>query len=547
MTRRRLLLNVLLLCALLGLPLQLAAQTPNPIYMPMISRAPAPPSPPPPPTPSPTPTPPPLPTYNYAAAMRSPYEAEANRNDLPHYDLALRIDPEGRRMSGRVDLWFRNTTGAVLNDVVLRLYPNVPPDIFGDGRGTSTTVSNSVVQGVATAPRFEAQNTAIRYTLPRAVGANEVIRVALDFQTALSARPDGTIPIQSAYPMLAAWQGGWRTDVFGFPDRVYAHSGLYHARITAPNDWTPISSGITTERIANNDGTTTLDVVTGPMREFMISIGRFGSTSLERDGTQLVVWYPQGYGLDALAQRVLGYMDASFITYNARYGPYPYRALEAHLILDAKYGDNLNVVTADGPTAHDAITPDDHDDHADLHMQGGAASGSHYYGIEYPGLMMIFTAGRDTTGLRYVTEHETAHQWFYGILGNDVFNQPWLDESFANFSPYLVEGDRYGAGYADSYLQSNVIGPASRTTLPAGYSVYTYGNWSTYSAAVYGKGAQFLQVLRVRIGETAFHNGMRTYYARHKYSIVRRADFLRAMEEASGQDLDAFFAQWLGQ
>ena len=226
MIRHRFLLNALLLCALLLLPLQLAAQTPNPIYMPMITRAPAPPPPPPSPTPSLTPTPPPLPTYNYAAAMRSPYEAEANRDDLPHYDLTLRIDPVGRRMNGRVDVWFRNTTGTVLNDVVLRLYPNVPADIFGDGRGTGTTVSNSVVQGVATAPRYEAQNTAIRFGLPRPVGANEVIRVALDFQTVIVPRPDGTFPIQSAYPLLAAWENGWRTDVFIFPDRVYANSGL---------------------------------------------------------------------------------------------------------------------------------------------------------------------------------------------------------------------------------------------------------------------------------------------------------------------------------
>jgi hypothetical protein len=539
MIRRRLLLNVLLLGMLLGLPLQLAAQTSNRLYLPVIGQ-------------SPTPTPPPpLPVYNYAAAMRSPFEGEANRPDLPHYDLTLRLDPVGRRMTGRVDVWFRNTTGAVLNDVVLRLYPNVPADIFNDGRGTSTTVSNSVVQGVATAPRYEAQNTAIRFPLPRPVGANEVIRVALDFQTVIVPRPDGTFPIQSAYPMLAAWDGGWRTDVFIFPDRVYANSGLYHARITAPNDWTPISSGITLQRIANGDGTTTLDVVTGPVREFMLSVGRFGSASLVRDGADLVVWYPLGKGLDALAQSVLAYMDASFVTYNVRYGPYPFRALEAHLILDLKYGDSLNAATVDGPTPYDAFTapladqpaPNGHDDEQNT---AEATGGSHYYGIEYPGLIMIFTSGRNTTGLRYVTEHEVAHQWFYGILGNDVFNQPWLDESFANFSPYLVEGDRYGASYANSYYQSNVAGPASRTTLPAGYSVYRYGNWSTYVAGVYGKGAQFLYVLRGRIGETAFHNGMRTYYTRHKYGIVRRADFLRAMEEASGQDLDAFFAQWLG-
>ncbi len=67
------------------------------------------------------------------------------------------------------------------------------------------------------------------------------------------------------------------------------------------------------------------------------------------------------------------------------------------------------------------------------------------------------------------------------------------------------------------------------------------------SVATYQKGAWVLHMLRKRLGDEAFRRGVRIYYARHLNGTASTDDFMRAMEEASGDDLQAFFDQWLRQ
>ena len=90
-------------------------------------------------------------------------------------------------------------------------------------------------------------------------------------------------------------------------------------------------------------------------------------------------------------------------------------------------------------------------------------------GMEYPGLIMItsdeefhqFSKDDEiyfTTRIHEVVSHEIAHQWFYGIVGNDEVNEPWLDESYANFSEKLyfkeAETEDYDMGkIIDAYCQ----------------------------------------------------------------------------------------------
>ncbi len=54
------------------------------------------------------------PTFDYALAMQPAFAHEVNQPDLPHYDLTLHVDPANRHLDGRVELWFRNTTGQPL-------------------------------------------------------------------------------------------------------------------------------------------------------------------------------------------------------------------------------------------------------------------------------------------------------------------------------------------------------------------------------------------------------------------------------------------------
>ncbi|HEX6292048.1 MAG TPA: M1 family metallopeptidase [Herpetosiphonaceae bacterium] len=453
----------------------------------------------------------PLPqSVEYAAAMRPAFAADVKRPDLPHYDLDLTVDPRARRLTGHMHLTFRNTTGGVLKDVVLRLYPQFPRDIFGDGGTIKMDVSNIVVQNIATTGTYQAQRTALRLSLPVPVPANEMIALSLDYSANIEPwqRSEGTFPLPSYYPMLAIWEGGWRTDVTRFPDRVYAASGLYHARITVPSGWTAISTGSTIGSQANDNGTTTFEAVSGPVREFAFSVGRFASARASHDGIEVVVHHRADDGLDAAADVMAKHVAASLATFNNLFGPYPYRALEFHLI-NARRGFDI--------------------------------------GAEYPGLVVILLNGRYTQETRFVTAHEVGHQWFYGMIGNDIYHEPWLDEAFAQYSGILVEEQWAGKAAAARMYDQQVTRLSRRAKLPAGLGIGDYGSWNGYYASVYGRGAQFLAVLRGEIGDAAFFAGMRRYVSGHKYGIAHSDDVKEAFEQSSGRDLDALFKRWVGR
>ncbi|MGG7379094.1 M1 family aminopeptidase, partial [Escherichia coli] len=57
-------------------------------------------------------------------------------------------------------------------------------------------------------------------------------------------------------------------------------------------------------------------------------------------------------------------------------------------------------------------------------------------GIEYPTLVFL---GRGPF-LDVITQHETAHQWFYSLVGNDQAHDPWLDEALATWSQLQIDG-----------------------------------------------------------------------------------------------------------
>ncbi len=448
-------------------------------------------------------------TINYSAAMRPAFAGDAQRSDLPEYALDLVVDPRTRKLTGAMQLTFKNTTGVKLQDVVLRLYPQFPPDIFGDGGNVRMEVRGIVVQGVPAKASAEARGTALRLPLPAPIQPHETISLSLRYSANIVAwqKGEGTFPLPSYYPMLAAWDGGWRTDVTRFPDRVYAQAALYRTRITVPQGWTATTSGSTIATTAQGTSVT-YTAVTGPIREFAFSIGQFASARARHDDVEIVVWHRKGAGLDAAAAQMARHAAASIATFDARLGRYPYRELEFHLI-NAKRGFDI--------------------------------------GAEFPGLVVVLLNGRYTDDTRFVTAHEVAHQWFYGVVGNDIYNEPWLDEAFAQYAATLVEEQWGGKAAADAVRNRHIARLANRTRLPAGLAITDYGKWNTYYAAVYGRGAQFLQTLRSEIGDEAFFAGLQRYYSEHKYGIARSSDVRAAFERSSGRQLDDLFDRWVGR
>ena len=158
--------------------------------------------------------------------------------------------------------------------------------------------------------------------------------------------------------------------------------------------------------------------------------------------------------------------------------------------------------------------------------------------------------GERSVRWRNVIIHEIAHQWFGNAVTESQWDDVWLSEGFATYFTLLFREHAYGrddfvAGLReaadrvwrwyddnpDYRIVHDGLDDMSRVT----------------SVATYQKGAWVLHMLRSRLGDEAFWQGIRAYYARHFNGTATTDDFMRAMEEASGDDLQGFFDQWLRQ
>ncbi len=158
--------------------------------------------------------------------------------------------------------------------------------------------------------------------------------------------------------------------------------------------------------------------------------------------------------------------------------------------------------------------------------------------------------GTRSTRWRNVVIHEIAHQWFGNAVTESDWDDVWLSEGFATYFTLLYREHAYG-----------------RDDFVAGLAEAAERIWTWYeehpdyrivhddlddmarvtSIATYQKGAWVLHMLRKRVGDETFWAGIRDYYARYMNATASTDDFMHAMENAAGEDLEGFFDQWLRQ
>ena len=149
---------------------------------------------------------------------------------------------------------------------------------------------------------------------------------------------------------------------------------------------------------------------------------------------------------------------------------------------------------------------------------------------------------------RNVVIHEIAHQWFGNAVTESEWDDVWLSEGFATYFTLLFREHAYGRDDFVTGLREAAERVAAWYALNPDYRIVHDGLEDmsrVTSVATYQKGAWVLHMLRQRIGDEAFQRGIRAYYARHLNGTASTDDLMRAMEEASGDDLRAFFDQWL--
>lgn len=156
--------------------------------------------------------------------------------------------------------------------------------------------------------------------------------------------------------------------------------------------------------------------------------------------------------------------------------------------------------------------------------------------------------GTGSVRWRNVVIHEIAHQWFGNAVTEADWDDVWLSEGFATYFTLLYIEHAYGRDEFVRGLQSSRSTVMSFAAKNPAYTII-HKNLSRMedvtSSHTYQKGSWTLHMLRGVMGEDAFQRGIRAYYAQHVNGNATTADFRRAMEEASGQELGWFFEQWL--
>lgn len=177
---------------------------------------------------------------------------------------------------------------------------------------------------------------------------------------------------------------------------------------------------------------------------------------------------------------------------------------------------------------------------------------THHGGMEYP-CQVYITESLDEWDyplfwLEEIIVHETAHQWWYNLVGNDEVDWGFLDEGLACWSTSYYGEINYGnweffqyPPYIDKVRTYYTFeGLSSKINA----SVYDAVNASNYYYTAYTKAPLIFEKLRRSIGNTIFLTGLRLFFSQKVYKIALLSDLQQAMESVYGSSLDWFFFPW---
>ncbi len=454
--------------------------------------------------------------------------------DFPRYNLTLTI--LDNTYQGQAHITYTNTETTALNQLYFRLLPN-GHNSFGDG---SMTIANLTVDGQPASSTLSVSNSALEVSLERPLEPRQKTEVAMDFSGVVPVNFGSTaqtagygiynvsnkiMTLSGWYPILAVHEpSGWRLDpVSWMGDSTYSTTAFFTVNISAPVESKIVTTGIEviavdheiseTRNLPPDQQPEQRSYISGPARDFIVIVGQELQESHQSvDGTTIHSYYFPKH--QSAGKRALEIAVESLQIYNQQIGAYPYRELDV-------------VETAL----------------------------KHASGVEFPGVILISSDLYDTPdqpAFVVTVAHEVAHQWWYNVVGNDVFLHPWQDEALTTYTSSLYY--EFGLGksaaqgliqyWQDRYDQLSDQGIDDRIAETLAH-YQNRGDPSLYSTIVYSKGALFFINLRQQIGDTAFFQAMRSYYQTYQYQIATPDNLLNAFEQSSGRSLRDLYQQWL--
>ncbi len=143
--------------------------------------------------------------------------------------------------------------------------------------------------------------------------------------------------------------------------------------------------------------------------------------------------------------------------------------------------------------------------------------------------------------------HELGHQWFGDLVSCYNWGDTWLNESFATYMDSMYTQHSRGEVAYQQEIDNNMrqyFFEAARYKRPLSTKMYANGD-AMFDSHAYPKGGVVLHSLRQYLGDEAFFAGLNRYLTQWRHTPVESAQLRRSMTEASGINVEPFWAQWI--
>lgn len=437
------------------------------------------------------------------------------------YSIELSFEGENTLL-GSEKVFYQNNSDNTLAFIQFNLFANAFKNkdsvltVIEEDRGYYNDFSEgkieilSVKEGERVLERiFEGENQEImKVYLEEEIYPEESITLSIDFVITLAdinhrlGRGENTINLGNFYPIISVYENGvgFYTNVYKpFGDPFYSQVADYEVKISCPENFCVASSGYWEGDSFKGEN----------MRDFALVLSDKFSSVKGKTSTCEVEYF--GYEGDENLDDCLEVSMNAVEYFSKNFGSYPYK--------------KLSVVK-------------------NSFVQGG---------MEYPSLVMISDEVED---VNYVIVHEIAHQWWYGVVGNNQYETSWLDEGLAEYSTLMFfrDNENYGVNFDDaisgcmsSYkiyekVQKKVYGSVDGVM---DKKLDSFSSSADYVALAYTKSTLMFNCLEGQIGEKKFLNALKDLYKTFAFKEVKREDFVASFSSSSHRDLEGFFSSWL--
>src|SRR5580704_7479813 len=314
------------------------------------------------------------------------------------------------------------------------------------------------------------------------------------------------------------WHGAWNCHQYHAMTEFFADFGVYDVKLTMPQFEVVGASGVKVGEVSNPDNTKTVAYHGDDIHDFAwtaspryrvkedgVFQGQMGPVQMR------ILMQPAHWSQVGRHEKIL---RESLQRFESWYGPYPYKTITL-------------------------VDPE------------SAEAG----GMEYPTFITGGTTWFMPNGLylpEIVIEHEFGHQYWYGMVATNEFEDAWMDEGINSYTEAKVLDAILGKKTSGINMLGSTLSEREQQRLgyigvadldPIAQKAYDYYSFNSYGGITYGKTASVLLTLESIIGEDTMAKAMRTYFMKYRFTHPTKEDFLKTIEEVSGKDLKWYFAQ----